>query len=154
MDDQTLQKPVSSRFGMKKGWRNVSRHTSWKMDVKFRLEQLMHSQVASDEAKERARQFLLSIVDGRMPVENFEAARTLIKSTPGLTNKRLAQAAKANEIASNHAVFMACQACENLRDREVKIASRKDRNQMIAQVAAAISALSDLQIQLIEGSDD
>ena len=154
MDDQTLQKPVSGRFGLKKGWRDVDRHTLSKMNVKFRLEQLIHSPVASDEAKERAHQFLSSIVDGKMPVENFEAARTLIKSTPGLTNKRLAQAAKADEIASNHAVFMACQACENLRDREVKIASREDRNQIIAQVAAAISALSDLQIQIIEGNND
>src|SRR3974390_2198549 len=159
MDVQPFQrlgsrhKPNSRHAGSRKGWRDVTPNL-WKMDVKSRLMQLVHSPIASDEAKDRARQFLSSIVADRMPTDNFDAAHALIKSIPGLTNKKLAQASKAGEIANNHAVFMACQACENLRDREVKISSRKDRNQMIAQVAAAISALSDLQIQLVEGNND
>ena len=159
MDDQSFQrlgsrhKPNSRHAGSKKGWRDVTPN-SWKMDVKSRLIQLVHSPIASDEAKDRARQFLSSIVAERMPTDNFEAAQVLIKSIPGLTNKRLAQASKAGEMADSHAIFMACQACENLRDREMRILSRKDRDQIIAQVAAAISALSDLQIQLVEGNND
>jgi hypothetical protein len=49
---------------------------------------------------------------------------------------------------------MACQACENLRDRTNRINSGSDRHQMMLQVASAITALGEVQSQLIGEIDD
>jgi hypothetical protein len=58
------------------------------------------------------------------------------------------------ESAESHAVFLACQACDNLRDRTIKITFKQERAKMAMQLAEAINALSALQIQLMGGEDD
>ena len=87
-----------------------------------------------------------------MPAENFWAAIKLVRANRSLNKKELYQF-KMGSTAFVHAVFMACQACENLRDRIHRVNS-SDRHQMMLQIASAITALSEVQSQLIGEMDD
>jgi hypothetical protein len=142
----------SMRFGYKKGWRHVN-PKDWKMNVRLRLQQLEISQLASDEVKNQARRLLTTIVDNRMPSADYEEARDLINSNKLFSKKAIAKAAAAGG-ATNHAIFMACQACENLHDMMIKVNSISDKNRLLLQIATAITVLGEVQSRILGGSDD
>jgi hypothetical protein len=50
---------------------------------------------------------------------------------------------------ASHAVFFACQSCENLRDLTIGTSSRQGRDDMVAQIASAITILNELQTKLM-----
>jgi hypothetical protein len=142
-----------SRFGYKKGWQSIARGGGWRMDVRRRLQQLVESPHSSDEVKTKASNLLSEAVDDRLPNASFKEARKLIKEN-NLFSKVAIKRAKTADVATSHAVFMACQACENLRDRTIKIGSRSERNKMLLQIAVAITVLGETQSKLLGGSDD
>jgi hypothetical protein len=142
----------SMRYGYKKGWRHV-KPKDWKMNVRLRLQQLEISQLASDEVKNQARRLLTTIVDDRMPAANYEEARDLINSNKFFSKKAIAKAAAAGG-ATSHAIFMACQACENLHDLMIKVNSIPEKNRLLLQISTAITVLSEVQSRILGGSDD
>jgi hypothetical protein len=154
MTDQIEERPpMNSRYGYKRGWRKVGK-APYRMDVLSRLEQLAESETASDEVKKQANQFLSEIVGGRMPTVSYDNAHKLIKANFSHFNIRKIKQFHAKQEATSHAIFLACQACDNLRDQEIMINSQSERRKIIGQIASAINALSEVQSQLIEGNND
>jgi hypothetical protein len=154
MTDQVEERPpMNSRFGYKRGWRNIKK-ASYRMNVLARLKQLAESQTASDEVKKQANQFLSEIVDDRMPTVSYDNAHKLIKANFSHFNMKKIKQFHAKQETTSHAIFLACQACDNLRDQEIMINSRSERRKIIGQIASAINALSEVQSQLIEGNND
>ena len=151
MTDHMTLNAVPRRRSPKKGWRLVN--DPGKMDVRDRLEKLIKDDMMAEDIRIQAKKFLDSIVGERMPAEDFWAAIKLIRTNRSLNKKELYQL-KIGSTAFVHAVFMACQACENLRDRTNRINSGSDRHQMMLQVASAITALGEVQSQLIGEIDD
>jgi hypothetical protein len=88
-----------------------------------------------------------------MPSNEWEAARIFVRQNK-IPNKDELKHIERMESAESHAVFLACQACDNLRDRTIKIAFKQDRAKMAMQLAEAINVLSALQIQLMGGEGD
>jgi hypothetical protein len=161
MTDQVegpADEPVKKRPGpekgktYRKGWKKVT-YNSWTMNIQSRLEQLIKSPLISEDVKTQAVKLLATVVDNRMTTENFGIARNLIKANRLLNQKEIRKL-RIEETATSHAVFMACQACDNLRDRIINVRSGQERIKMVMQIAMAISALSEIQTQLIGASDD
>ena len=146
MTDPVTLNAVPDKGAPKRGWRLVN--DPGKMDVRERLEKLIKDDMMAEDIKIQAKKFLDSIVGERMPAEDFWAAVKLIRANRSLNKRELYQL-KVGNTAFVHAVFMACQACENLRDRTNRINSRPDRHQMMLQIASAITALGEVQSQLI-----
>jgi hypothetical protein len=147
------EKPRNDRVGAKRGWRKVHK-SDWDVDVRKRLRQLTQSPIVSDAVKTEANKFLATMVNGRMPSDDYVAARQFIKANRLYFNKEKVKRIELKESTEAHAVFMACQACDNLREREIKTNSKHERAKMAMQVASAINVLSELQIKLIGGNDD
>jgi hypothetical protein len=142
----------NGRFGFKKGWRKVAKN-QWDINIRKRLYILTQDPHAPESVKDQAHSFLSMIVDDRMPTKEYEAARKFVRENK-ILNKEEVKRLEQRDTAESHAVFMACQACDNLRDRGIKISSRQERANMTMQIASAIHVLSDLQIRLMGGNDD
>lgn len=143
---------VNRRFGYKKGWR-LAYPDAGSINIPLRLQQLTESHLVSEEAKDKARKLLAEIVDGRLPSASFDEARSLIQRNKVFSKTRI-KIADTETKAVIHAVFMACQACENLRDRKFNIACKEEKNKVMGQIASAINALSEAQLSIMGGSDD
>ena len=143
---------VNGRFGYKKGWRKIAKN-DYDINIRKRLHRIVQDQRFPESVKDEAHRFLSTIVDDRMPSDEWEAARIFVRQnkTP---NKDELKHIERMESAESHAVFLACQACDNLRDRTIKITFKQERAKMAMQLAEAINVLSTLQIQLLGGEDD
>ena len=142
----------NGRFGYKKGWRKIAKN-DYAINIRKRLYLIVQDQRFPESVKDEAHRFLSTIVDDRMPSYELEAARIFVRQnkTP---NKDELKNIERMESAESHAVFLACQACDNLRDRTIKITFKQERAKMAMQLAEAINVLSTLQIQLMGGEDD
>ena len=142
----------NGRFGYKKGWRKIAKN-DYDINIRKRLYLIVQDQRFPESVKDEAHRFLSTIVDDRMPSDEWEAARIFVRQnkTP---NKDELKNIERMESAESHAVFLACQACDNLRDRTIKITFKQERAKMAMQLAEAINALSALQMQLMGGEDD
>jgi hypothetical protein len=143
---------VNGRLGYKKGWRKIRRHVQ-EVDVRQRLYRVIDDPSFSESVKGQARQFLNTIVDDKMPSAIYREACKFARDNK-IPNKEERRRLELRETAESHAVFLACQACDNLRDRNIKVNSSHEKAKMVMQVASAINALSELQVQLIGGNDD
>ena len=144
--------PFNRRVGYKMGWRKITRN-DYEINIRKRLHRIVQDQRFPESVKDEAHRFLSTIVDDRMPSDEWEAARIFVRQnkTP---NKDELKHIERMESAESHAVFLACQACDNLRDRTIKITFKQERAKMAMQLAEAINVLSTLQIQLLGGEDD
>jgi len=142
----------NGRSSYKRGWRKITRN-DYEINIRKRLHRIVQDQRFPESVKDEAHRFLSTIVDDRMPSNELEAARIFVRQnkTP---NKDELKNIERMESAESHAVFLACQACDNLRDRTIKITLKQERAKMAMQLAEAINALSELQIQLMGGEDD
>ena len=142
----------NGRSSYKRGWRKITRN-DYEINIRKRLHRIVQDQRFPESVKAEAHRFLSTIVDDRMPSYEWEAARIFVRQnkTP---NKDELKHIERMESAESHAVFLACQACDNLRDRTIKIAFKQERDKMAMQLAEAINALSALQMQLLGGEDD
>ena len=153
MTDQfTRAMPFNGRVGYKKGWRKIARN-DYEINIRQRLHRIVQDPRFPESVKDKAHRFLSTIVDDRMPSYEWEAARIFVRQnkTP---NKDELKHIERMESAESHAVFLACQACDNLRDRTIKIPFKQERAKIAMQLAEAINVLSALQIQLMGGEDD
>ena len=148
----TRAMPFNGRVGYKKGWRKITRN-DYEINIRKRLHRIVQDPRFPESVKDEAHRFLSTIVDDRMPSDEWEAARIFVRQnkTP---NKDELKHIERMESAESHAVFLACQACDNLRDRTIKITFKQERAKMAMQLAEAINALSALQMQLMGGEDD
>ena len=155
-DDMTehLTKDVTfnGRSSYKRGWRKITRN-DYEINIRKRLHQIVQDPRFPENVKDEAHRFLSTIVDDRMPSYEWEAARIFVRQnkTP---NKDELKHIERMESAESHAVFLACQACDNLRDRTIKITFKQERDKMAMELAEAINVLSTLQIQLMGGEND
>ena len=138
-----------TRWGQRKGWRRIVGANKDRVGIKARLEQLTTSPLASDETKERAHKLLDAIVDDRLSVSNHDAAFSLVRAHRSLFSKAGIKRLTNQNSGVSHAIFMACQGCENLRGLAVGAGSTHERNDMVMQIANAINVLSEVQTQLI-----
>jgi hypothetical protein len=143
---------VGNRHPLKRGWRKIAKNR-YEMDIGMRLRRITQDPSFSESVKEQAHKFLSTVLDEKMPTLIYEKARIFIRENkiPNQTERRKI---RLTESAESHAVFLACQACDNLRDRTIKINSGHEKAKMAAQIASAINALSELQIRLMGGNDD
>ena len=142
----------NGRPSYKKGWRKITRN-DYEINIRKRLHLIVQDKRFPQSVKDEAHRFLSTIVDDRMPSSEWEAARIFVRQNKK-PNKDELKNIERMESAESHAVFLACQACDNLRDRTIKIAFKQERAKMAMQLAEAINALSELQIQLMGGEDD
>ena len=142
----------NGRSSYKRGWRKITRN-DYEINIRKRLHRIVQDQRFPESVKDEAHRFLSTIVDDRMPSYEWEAARIFVRQNK-IPNKDELKHIERVESAESHAVFLACQACDNLRDRTIKITFKQDRAKMAMQLAEAINVLSTLQIQLMGGEDD
>jgi len=142
----------NGRIALKRGWRKIAKN-QWDINIRKRLFMLTQDPHTPESVKDQAHSFLSVIVDDRMPTKEYEAARKFVRENK-ILNKEEVKRLEQRNTAESHAVFLACQACDNLRDRGIKISSRQERANMTRQIASAINVLSELQIQLMGGNDD
>jgi len=142
----------NGRSSYKRGWRKITRN-DYEINIRKRLHRIVQDQRFPESVKDEAHRFLSTIVDDRMPSDEWEAARIFVRQnkTP---NKDELKHIERMESAESHAVFLACQACDNLRDHTIKNTFKQERAKMAMQLAEAINVLSTLQIQLLGGEDD
>jgi len=142
----------NGRSSYKRGWRKITRN-DYEINIRKRLHLIVQDKRFPQSVKDEAHRFLSTIVDDRMPSYEWEAARIFVRQNKK-PNKDELKNIERMESAESHAVFLACQACDNLRDRTIKITLKQERAKMAMQLAEAINALSELQIQLMGGEDD
>jgi len=142
----------NGRSSYKRGWRKITRN-DYEINIRKRLHRIVQDQRFPESVKAEAHRFLSTIVDDRMPSGEWEAARIFVRQNK-IPNKDELKHIERVESAESHAVFLACQACDNLRDRTIKITFKQDRAKMAMQLAEAINVLSTLQIQFLGGEDD
>jgi hypothetical protein len=151
-DQLTRAMPFNGRVGYKKGWRKIARN-DYEINIRKRLHRIIQDQRFPESVKDEAHRFLSTIVDDRMPSYEWEAARIFVRQNK-IPNKDELKHIERVESTESHAVFLACQACDNLRDRTIKITFKQDRAKMAMQLAEAINVLSTLQIQLMGWEHD
>jgi len=153
MTDQMIRAmPFNGRVGYKRGWRKIQKN-DYELNIRKRLHQIVQDPSFAESTKDQAHHFLSTIVDEHMPSQEWAAARKFIQENK-LPTKDERRRMELLETAESHAVFMACQACENLRERGINVSSKQEKMKMTAQIASAIGVLSELQIQLMGGNDD
>ena len=142
----------NGRSSYKRGWRKITRN-DYEINIRKRLHLIVQDKRFPQSVKDEAHRFLSTIVDDRMPSYEWEAARIFVRQNKK-PNKDELKNIERMESAESHAVFLACQACDNLRDRTIRITFKQERAKMAMQLAEAINVLSALQIQLLGGEDD
>jgi hypothetical protein len=142
----------NGRSSYKRGWRKITRN-DYEINIRKRLHRIIQDQRFPENVKDEAHRFLSTIVDDRMPSYEWEAARIFVRQNK-IPNKDELKHIERVESAESHAVFLACQACYNLRDRTIKITFKQERAKMAMQLAEAINVLSTLQTQLLGVEDD
>ena len=142
----------NGRSGFKRGWRKIAKN-DYEINIRQRLYRIVQDPRFPQSVKDEAHRFLSTIVDDRMPSYEWEAARIFVRQNKPPNQDELKHIERM-ESAESHAVFLACQACDNLRDRTIRITFKQERAKMAMQLAEAINVLSTLQIKLMGGDDD
>jgi hypothetical protein len=138
--------------GVRKDWKKVKKDVG-RPDISLRLKSLIERIDVSDADKERASELLNSIVDGHIKSVDYEAAQQLWFANKA-SKKELGRRVTVFDTFVN-AVFMACQACENLSDQKVPIhLPLEERLKLVTKLNASAQDLLRLQGKLTEEKKD
>jgi hypothetical protein len=102
---------------------------------------LYKSGIAADEAFWRD--------EGVRRSEEYFDAKKLVSDSKKQRQKKIDPSSR-----FEHAVFMACQACDNLKELSVPAVDEKERKQLIARLNSSMLVLARLQRELIGENDD
>lgn len=138
---------VTPTKGVKHGWT--------KMDDKTYndIQALLDRPDVSDADKKRTFQLLDGMKDGKIQTINyFDIGKILADNRA--SKKERAKRSTASKIFEN-AVFMACQACDNLDDMKIPVLPKTNRVELVAKISWAAGNLLRLQHQLLhEGEEE
>jgi hypothetical protein len=138
--------------GVRKDWKKVKKDIG-RPDISLRLKSLIARIDVNDADKERAAELLSSIVDDHIKSVDYAAAQQLWFANKA-SKKELGRRVTVFDTFIN-AVFMACQACENLSDQEVPIhLPLEERLKLVTKLNASAQDLLRLQRKLIEEKKD
>ena len=149
-DTQKEDEPI----GQRKGWRLVVPPSGSGMQMKIRLEQLVQSPLVPEPVRSEANELLASVKDDRLPNDDFDRAHELIVANRPLLTKKMIRKLEAEQDATEHAIFFACQGCENLREHTIKVNTREERDAMVIKLLSAMEVLNSVQRQLMGVNDD
>jgi hypothetical protein len=136
----------------KDGWRSIvgkHRHTP---DVPTQLRDLLERKDVTEEDKSKARVFLAGVKDDRMPSIDYIDSVRLINDNRASKRERAKRALRSDTF--DNAVFMACQACDNLTGIAVPVMPLRDRIRLVAMISSSAANLLRLQGELIEEKED
>lgn len=120
-----------------------------KYDIEERLKELLDRHDLDAAVKNKATEFLNSIVDGRIMTHLLKEASSLVAKNK-ISLKKLSK--KNNETQSFvHAIDHACNSCENLSDIQMSFVPEPERAVLIARLCDAAMVLLKLQSKLIGG---
>lgn len=132
-----------------------NKRAGWtKMDEKTYkdVEVLLDRPDVSDADKKHVYKLMDGVKDGKIEtVAFFEIAKILADNRA--SKKERAKRSTASKTFEN-AVFMACQACNNLDDMKIPVLPKAARINLVAKISEAAVSLLRLQNQLIQEEDD
>lgn len=132
-----------------KGWRKVS---GPRESIVTRLEAMRDRDDVSLADKKAVAKILRSVKNDRMEISDFHEAQNLITSNRASKQERDRRAALANTF--ENAVFMACEACNNLGEMKAPALSESVRAGLISKLNSSAAALLVTQRGLIEDNED
>jgi hypothetical protein len=132
----------------KHGWKKIT-NKEW-----TEMQALINRPDVSDADKKQMFQLLDRVQDEKMRTIDYMDAHNLVVNNRASKEER-AKRGKASDTFEN-AIFMACQACDNLGDMKLPIIPRTKRVSLVAKISRAALGLMQLQNQLIyeEDADD
>jgi len=138
---------IHAAHGNKKaGWSKMDEKTYRDVEV------LLDRPDVSDPDKKRIYKLMDGIKEGKIQtVDYFEIAKILADNRA--SKKERAKRSTASKTFEN-AVFMACQACDNLDDMKVPVLPKAARIDLVAKISWAVGNLIRLQYQLIQEEED
>lgn len=137
---------VSSNKGHKKGWTKMDEKTYNNVQL------LLDRSDVSDANKKRTYQIMDNIQDGKIPtIDYLDITRILANNK--FSKKEMAKRDTASKTFEN-AIFMACQACDNLDDMKMPVLPKANRVNLVAKISGAAVNLLRLQNQLLYEEED
>jgi hypothetical protein len=129
----------------KHGWRKVNDK------VREEMQALIGRPDVSDADKKQMTDILDRVQDMKMQTIDYMDAHSLMANNRASKEER-AKRNKASNTFEN-AIFMACQACDNLGDMKLPIIPRTKRISLVTKISRAAFSLLQLQTQLIHEED-
>jgi len=139
-------RPVIHHGNSKRGWTTIDEKTYSDIQV------LLDRPDVSDTDKKRVYKLMEGIQEGKMPTIDFFDIGEILSGNKA-SKKELAKRQTASKTFEN-AVFMACQACDNLEDMRVPVLPRSNRVDLVTMISAAAVNLLQLQNQLLHEEEE
>lgn len=132
------------------GWRKIENRQHDRIDLQ--LAALIEREDVTDASKHRARRLLDGMEDGRIRTIDYLEAVELL-SVNRASKREIAKRRTATSTFEN-AVFMACQACDNLTGLTLPVARSRERLRMVTSLTNSVANLLRLQRELLEEVND
>jgi hypothetical protein len=135
--------------------KHITKMNGWrKIDDKIYndMQALLQRPDVSDTDKDRMEKVMFGMEDRRLKLDDYLKITRLLTDNKANKEER-AKREKASK-TFEHALFMACQACDNLDGMKMPVLSRDRRLNLVVRISRAVNQLSQFQCQLLQEEED